>query len=84
MGQFESRDNFDNIINAASKKLGADRSVLENAAKSGDVQSLLGKMSNEQKQKLQSVLSDKEKTEKILNSPQAQAIIKKLMRSNGN
>lgn len=36
-------------------------------------------LSPEQQKKIEKILSDKSETEKILSSPQAQAIIKKLM-----
>ncbi len=40
---------------------------------------LFQKLSAEQQKQVQSILSDKSKTEEILKTPQAQAILKKLM-----
>lgn len=40
---------------------------------------LFNKLSREQQQQVQSILSDKSRTEEILKTPQAQAILKKLM-----
>ena len=39
----------------------------------------LGKGDKKQADKIQSILNDKEKTEKLLSTPQAQALLKKLM-----
>ncbi|MBQ5563105.1 MAG: hypothetical protein IIT39_06940 [Clostridia bacterium] len=43
---------------------------------------LFNKLSPEQQKQVQDILSDKEKTREILNTPQAQALIKKLMGGN--
>ncbi len=40
---------------------------------------LFSKLSAEQQQHVKSILSDKAKTEEILKTPQAQALLKKLM-----
>ena len=43
------------------------------------VNKMFNNLSPEQQKKIQQILSDKEQTEKILSSPQAQAIMKQLM-----
>ncbi len=43
------------------------------------VNKMFNNLSKEQQKKVQSILADKNQTEKILQSPQAQAILKKLM-----
>jgi len=46
------------------------------------VDKLFQSLSSEQRKKVESILSDKEQTEKLLNSPQAQALLKKLTGEN--
>ncbi len=43
------------------------------------VDKLFNSLSPEQQKQVEQILSDKKQTEKILQSPQAQALIKKLM-----
>ena len=40
---------------------------------------IINKMDSNQAKKLQNILNDKEATERLLQTPQAQALIKKLM-----
>ena len=44
-----------------------------------NLNNILNKMNSHQAKRIQKILDNKEQSEKILNSPQAQAIIKKLM-----
>jgi len=67
------------IINSLAGKLGENPETIKKNAQSGEIGSLLNKMDDKQASKIQSILNDKEKTEKLLNTPQAQAILKKLM-----
>ena len=50
-----------------------------------DVTKMFGSLSPEQQKKVQNILSDNNKTEEILKTPQAQELLKKLMggRKNG-
>lgn len=43
------------------------------------VNKIFNNLSPEQQKKIEQILSDKNQTEKILSSPQAQALLKKLM-----
>ncbi len=43
------------------------------------VDKLFGSLSQEQQKQVQNILADKTQTEKILQTPQAQALLKKLM-----
>ena len=53
------------------------QTITENA-KNGDIQKLLSNMDGKQAEKVKNILNDREKAEKLLSSPQAQALIKKL------
>jgi hypothetical protein len=70
------------MINNLSQKLGVSEDELKNATKSGKIDKLLKNNNNINSEKLQSILNDPEKTKQILNSPQAQALIKLLSGNN--
>lgn len=67
------------ILNSLSKKLGENPDTLKKNAQNGDISKILNQMDSKQAQKVQNILNDKEQTEKILKTPQAQALLKKLM-----
>lgn len=71
-----NKNNYDEVISSLSGKLSKDE--VKNAAKSGDTSRLINSLSNDDKQKLNSILADKSKLEAVLNSPQAAAIFKML------
>lgn len=64
------------MLNNLSHKLGVSEEELKNANKNGKIEELLKNNKNINSEKVQSILSDPEKAKKILNSPQAQALIK--------
>ena len=70
--------NLDKLISNLSKQLGVSENQIKNAAKTGDVNDMLKNADSDQTDKIKSVLNDPEKTKEILNSPQAQALIKLL------
>jgi hypothetical protein len=80
------KNNFNNIpadklnvlLKAAAGKLGTTPDKLEAQLKSGAFDKALAGMPKDEAQKLTAALSDKKTCEKILSSPQAQAIYKKL------
>lgn len=55
----------------------SEQELLKNA-KNADVQSLMQKLSPEQREKVQSILNDPEKTRQILSNPKIQGLIRKL------
>lgn len=75
----EKDKQIENILNSLAKKLGENPNEIKKNAQKGEVGSLLNKMDGKQASKVQEILNDKEKTERLLNTPQAQALIKKLM-----
>lgn len=78
----EKEKQIQNILNTLSAKLGESPEKLKANAQNGDISKILDKMDSKQAQQVQNILNDKEKTEKILNTPQAQSLIKKLMGDN--
>ncbi len=75
----EKDKQIENILNSLAQKLGENPNEIKKNAQKGEVGSLLNKMDSKQASKVQEILNDKEKTEQLLNTPQAQALIKKLM-----
>lgn len=67
------------ILNSLSKRLGENPDKLKANIQSGDMSKMLNNIDKKQADKIQEVLGDKEKTEKLLSTPQAQALLKKLM-----
>lgn len=78
----QNNDIFKNIANSSGGKLNAD--AVKQAAKSGNTDALIKNLSDSDKQKLHSVLNDKEALEKLLKSPQAAAIMKMLSKGKQN
>ncbi len=72
--------NFDmqKAIRAAANGLGVDPKSLQN----GQTDALLGKLTPQQRAALQSVLQDQAALQKLLASPQAQAVLKNFMYPN--
>lgn len=69
-----SPQNINEIMKALLKN-GIDKEKI----KKGNVDDIVSSLSAEQQNKLNSVLSDKEKTEQILSSPAARQLIKSLL-----
>ena len=75
----DSNENLQDLINTASQRLGTTPENLKKARQQGNVQNLLNQLDGEQAKKVQQILNDKEASQKLLNTPQAQALLKKLM-----
>ena len=71
-------NNVNKLLSDLSKQLGVSEEQIKSSAKSGKVQDILQNTDSRQAQKIESILNDPEKTKKILNSPQAQALMKLL------
>lgn len=66
------------MLNQAAQQLGTDPNKLQQSSQKGTVDQLLKQLKPQDAQNLQKILSDKEATARVLNSPQAQALMKKL------
>lgn len=75
----EKGKQIENILNSLAQKLGENPNEIKKNAQNGEVGNLLNKMDSKQASKVQEILNDREKTEQLLNTPQAQALLKKLM-----
>lgn len=76
----DNKDLFNHIT--SNGKL--DKEAITKAAKSGDTSSLINSLSQEDKQKLNNILSDKQALAEVLNSPQAKALMKMFGKGNKN
>ena len=72
-------DKMNELIGQLSKKLNMSPEGVKRAAGSGDYESLLQNTDCDTSQ-VREVLSDPEKTRQLLNSPQAQALLKMLQK----
>ncbi len=70
--------NFENLISAASQKLGTSPEKLRQTLESGDVKSLSAGLSKSDKAKLREVLSDKELMNKLKKASDPQDIMRML------
>lgn len=66
------------LLGEVSKKYGISKEQLESAAQSGNIENLLKNTNPNKSKQIESVLSDPEKAKKLLQSPQAQALMKLL------
>lgn len=67
------------LIATFANNTGANPEKLQQSVNSGNVDELMKNLNEKQAQQVQSVLNDPKKTQEILNSPAAQALIKRLM-----
>ena len=75
----EKEKQIQNILNSLSQKLGESPYKLKANMQNGDMSKVFNNMDRKQAERVQSILNDREKTEKLLSTPQAQALLKKLM-----
>ncbi len=74
-----NNEQIDSIIRGLSQRMGTDEGEIRSALSSGSYDKLLSKLDTRRASQLQDILGDEEKAKKFLSTPQAQAIINKLM-----
>lgn len=74
-----NNEQINSLINQLSQRLNADSTQVKEALERGNLDKVLMNMDQKQAQKISDILSDPEQSKKVLSTPQAQAIIKKLM-----
>lgn len=67
------------MLDALSKKMGTTPQDLKQSAQNGQLDRIIRSLNPNDSQKLQEVLQNPEAANQLLNSPQAQQLIKKLM-----
>ena len=76
--------NINKMLNQLSKKLNIDNQSLKTPQKAGQIDDVLKNADSSQTKQIQEVLSDPKKTKQILQSPQAQKLIKMFENDNKN
>lgn len=79
MSNESNKPNLENLLKSVADRLRKSPEELKKASQSGNVNNLLGNLAPDDAQKIQKILSDKNVANKILSSPQAQSLIKKLL-----
>lgn len=69
---------LEQLLQMAAQKLGTTPEFLRQGVKNGELQSMARGMDPKDEEQLRRVLSDQEAAQKLLGSPQAQALLKKL------
>ena len=73
---------IDALLSSSAGKL--DRDSVSRAADGNDISPLINSLSAADREKLNKVMSDKESMEKLLKSPQAQLILKSVLKGGKN
>lgn len=74
-----NNEQINSMIDQLSQRLNADSKDVRAALEKGNLDKVLQNMNHSQAEKISRILSDPEESKKVLSSPQAQALIKKLM-----
>ena len=67
------------LIATFANNTGASPQEVQKTVNNGKVEELMKSLNEKQAQQVQSILNDPQKTKEILNSPAAQALMKRLM-----
>lgn len=70
---------INSLVNKLSQHLNATPQQVTDALNKGNLTKILENMDSAKAQQINSILSDPEQAKKVLSTPQAQALIKKLM-----
>ncbi len=79
-----NNDQLENLLKNVSDKLGVDKENLKQSVQSGDISKTLNNLDPKDANRLQKILSDKQATQKLLSTPQAQQLLKKFIEGNNN
>lgn len=79
MNQNQPNSSLDEMLKKASQKLGTDPENLKKAASDGNINNLLKNIGTKEAQKVEQILSNKEAASKLLSTPKAQQLLKKLL-----
>ena len=78
--QFQNNNNLNDLINQAGQKSGVDPKVLKQTIDSGKLDSLLSKMRPQDAEKFRQLVQNPQMAQEMLNSPQAQMLIKQFIK----
>ncbi len=72
-------EQMNRLIRLLSARMGTPESELKNAVQSSDFSSMLSRMDPAQAAKAKELLGDEQRAQQFLSSPEAKAILKRLM-----
>lgn len=78
---FKNNDSLNELINQAGQKIGENPQNIKNAIDSGKLDELVKKMRPEDQKRFTEVMSNPDLARQMLQTPQAQALIKKFMKN---
>lgn len=78
-----NQSNFDDMLKKKGGAMNTSPQQLENAAKSGKLGDIFKGMDKKKLSQVEKILSNREETERILNSPQAKELMKRLKKDKG-
>ena len=73
----KEKNNLENLLKKASESMGINQETAKN--NKTNVNNILSKLPQNQADKVKEILSDKEATKKLLSTPKAQELLKKLL-----
>ena len=79
MNEDQSHNSLEEMLKKASEKLGTNSENLKEAASTGNLNDLLKNIGTKEAQKVEQILSNKEAASKLLSTPKAQQLLKKLL-----
>lgn len=68
--------NVENLLNKVSKYLGKNPEEIKNAAKNGNIKSVLSNLSSKDAKNIEKIVTDKNLAEKLLSTKEAQKLVK--------
>lgn len=74
-----NNEQMNSLIEMLSQRLNTKPAQVKDALEKGKLDKVLMNMDQKQASKISAILSDPEQSKKVLSTPQAQALIKKLM-----
>lgn len=72
-------EQINQIIKRLSERMGTPESEIKNAVNTSNYGKLLTKLPDDKARQMEEILSDEDKAREFLNTPQAKAIIKRIM-----
>lgn len=73
------KEQINGLIKKLSERMGTPESEIRSAVGSSSYGKLLTKLPSDKAKQMEEILSDEDKAKEFLNSPQAKAIIKRIM-----
>lgn len=77
---FQNNSQYDDLIKQAGRSVGANPNELKQSIDSGKLDDLLKKMRPADAAKFQQIVNNPQLSKQLLNTPQAQALIKKFLK----